>query len=106
MDGVVGCSVDVYYVSIFNSRLEYFTRRVFEYDTNIPNTQVYIVCGVDGRIVIQTESDTFRVTYAGRYKGMFKMPLDTKLGEMLKVAVSQMVDRMVTIEKRTEERLF
>ena len=106
MDGFDCRCVDGYYVNIYNSKLDFITKRVSEYKTEDENIRMYVVQGVGGKVVVQREGDRIRATYVGRHKGTFRLPGSTKVGEVLQVAISQMVDKPVTIETVQRDRLF
>lgn len=106
MDGFDCRCVDGYYVNIYNEKLDYVTKRVSEYQTDNKSIRMYAVQGIGGKVVIQDEGNRLFVTYVGKRDGTFRLPMSTKIGEVLQVAISQMLDKPVTVEKVYRDRLF
>lgn len=106
MDGRDFRFPDVYYVRIYDDRLLYRRHCVNGYSTEAPNIVIYTIHKLSIKIVIQSEDNTVRVTYIGKYKGSFELPITTEMGDILKSGISSAIDKMVTIEARVSSTLF
>lgn len=106
MDGRDFRYPDVYYVRVYNDRLLYRRHCVNGYATEAPNIVIYTIHKLSTKIVLQAADSHVNVTYIGKHKGTFKVPLTTDLGEALKIGLSSAIDKPVTIESRVSGTLF
>ena len=106
MDGRDFSFPDGYYVRVYNDCLAYRRHCVNGYRTEAPNVVIYTIHKLSTRVVVQLIESGIMTTYIGKYKGTFKMPKTTELGEILKVAFSSALDKPVTIESKFSETLF
>lgn len=106
MDGSDFRFPDVYYVRIYNDRLLYRRYCVNGYATEAPNIVIYTIHKLSIKIVVQSGDEAIRVTYIGKYKGTFEVPITTDLGDILKFGISSATDKWVTIESRVSSTLF
>lgn len=96
----------VYYVRVYNDCLLYRRYRVNGYSTEAPNIVIYTIHKLSTKLVIQSGDNHINVTFIGKHKGTFKVPLTTDLGEIIKVGISSATDKPVTIESRVSGTLF
>lgn len=106
MDGRDFCFPNGYYVRVYDDRLVYRRHCVNGYTTENPCIIIYVLHKLRVKIIIQRLDTGIMVAYTGKHKGTFKVPENTKIGEIIKIALSSALDKPVTIESEFKATLF
>lgn len=106
MDGRASRCGHVFRVRVYNESLNYITKMVIEYTSDVKNVKFFKILGVKGDIMVRRGAEDYVVTWAGKNNGYEHYPHTMTVKQIITTAASMMTGLPVVYDSDAELTLF